>query len=521
MTVSSPEVWHLTVDEVYARQSIYGFQLAPDNRQLVFVKQRDVHVEFIETNGRERVKATPKADLHLLPVSGGYPRPLANWGDGSRPATWSPDGKWLAFERQGLRVMPANGGETRVLYTGALYHPPLTRGDKSYGLPRWSPDGDWLLFATRDEPRTVLRLVSFDGKMQRELFSVIGYIIGWNWSPDGRRIVVVTRDEDGWLGDVRVVDVETGTDRVLLDEADYEYQKPVAAWSPDGKVIVVRSNRSGYAKLWAIRPDGNDLQPLTFGDWDEYAFRFSPDGKWIVSASRLKQSASGDDLWLVSLDGGNPRRLTHQPGVNVPLAWSDDGQIFYWHSSPTEPGDLWVVSAVNDDTPIRLTWSAPLTLERKLSTPEEVAISNKDGTIIPSIVYRPAYYREGERYPSIVWIRGGPTGICRVEYRPFYNWLANLGYIVITPNYRGSIGYGTAHMAAVTSEGLGKNDLSDVLAAGRYARTRSDVDLSRGVGIGGRSWGGYLTLMAVTHAPDEFSCAVAGAAITDWRIQQS
>lgn len=76
-------------------------------------------------------------------------------------------------------------------------------------------------------------------------------------------------------------------------------------------------------------------------------------------------------------------------------------------------------------------------------------------------------------------------------------------------------------MEAVSGDGLGKNDLNDVLAAGEYAKSLSYVDLSRGIGVGGRSWGGYLTLMAVTQAPDLFSCAVAGAAIADWNIQQS
>jgi dipeptidyl aminopeptidase/acylaminoacyl peptidase len=520
MAISSA-TWHLTANEVYPRQAIYGFQLAPDGRQIVFVQQRDQQVGPVENDGQKQFKITPLADLCLLPADGGYPRALTTLGDLKHPATWSPDGKWLAFERRGLCVMPVTGGEMRVLYKGTLYHPPLAMGDASRGLPCWSPDGDWLLFATRDAPRTALRLVSFDGRTQRELLSVVGYIISWDWAPDGRQIVIVTRYEDGWLGDVRVVDVETGAERVLLEQADYEYQKPVAAWSPGGEVIVLRSNRSGYAKLWTIRPDGSDLQPLTFGDWDEYAFCFSPDGEQIVVASRADQPGSGDDLWVVPLNQGQARRLTRQPGVNVPLAWSGQGRVFYWHSSPTEPGDLWTVGIRGDAPPTRLSWSAPLTLQHKLSAPEEVTLSSKDGTAIPTLVYRPTYYQEGEHYPAIVWIRGGPTGVCRVDYRPFYNWLANLGYIVITPNYRGSVGYGIAHMTAVAGEGLGKNDLSDVLAAGRYARTRPDVDLSRGVGVGGRSWGGYLTLMAVTLAPEEFSCAVAGAAITDWCIQQS
>jgi dipeptidyl aminopeptidase/acylaminoacyl peptidase len=73
----------------------------------------------------------------------------------------------------------------------------------------------------------------------------------------------------------------------------------------------------------------------------------------------------------------------------------------------------------------------------------------------------------------------------------------------------------------VSGEGLGRRDLADVLAAAAWVRRHACADTSRGVGIGGRSWGGYLTLMAVTRAPEVFSCAVAGAAISDWTVQQA
>jgi dipeptidyl aminopeptidase/acylaminoacyl peptidase len=511
----------LTVTEVYPRQAIYGFQLAPDGKRLSFVLQRDLRVEEVVEKGRKKIKATPLADLYLLSSDGGYPRPLTDSGDCSNPAVWSPDGEWLAFEREGgLQIMPVAGGEVRTVYRGKLYHPPLWAGDAYLGYPRWSPDGNFILFATREEPYTALRLVSADGRLQRELLSLEGYIIGWDWSPDARQVVLVTRSENGWVGDVRLLEVEAGRVRVLWEEENYEYQKPVAVWSPDGESIIFRSNRSGWAKLWVYRLDDQEPKPLTSGEWDEYAFRLSPDGKWVVCASKAEQNGSGDDLWLIPLSGGEPKRLTYHPGVNTPLAWSNDDRIYYWHSSPIEPGDLWVVSAGGGE-PKRLTWSSPIELERKLRTPEEVLIPNDDGTQIPALVYLPVYYQKGQRYPAIIWIRGGPTAVCRYEFNPFYNWLANQGYVVITPNYRGSIGYGIRYMVAVAGEGLGKNDLSDVLATSRYIRTLPYVDLTRGLGIGGHSWGGYLALMAVIHAPDDFSCAVAGAAITDWFIQQA
>jgi dipeptidyl aminopeptidase/acylaminoacyl peptidase len=483
--------------------------------------QHDLNAALIEGQDGRSIRVTPRADLYLMPARGGYPRRLTTWGDVSSAAIWSPDSSRLAVEHDGrLKIVSASGACARVAYTGRLYHPPVASGDAQYGAPRWSPDGSSLLIVTSDGGKLALRIVSASGDWQRTLFESECSIMSWDWSPDGRDIAIVTRDEDAWSGAIELIRAKTGELREICREGNYEYQKPVAVWSPHGRALIIRSNRSGWSKLWMVDTNTGETRPLTTGDWDDYAFRISPDGQRIVYASRADQSGSGDDLWLMSLAEGAPSRLTRQPGVNTPLAWARGGAIAYWHESPTEPGDVWRVSAAAS-APQRVTWSAPLDLERKLRAPEEVCIGGSDGTRIPALVYLPAFYREGERYPAIVWIRGGPTSVCRYDFAPTYNWLANQGFVVITPNYRGSIGYGVAHMEAVSGDGLGKHDLADIVATARFARALPQVDTHRGIGVGGRSWGGYLTLMAVTQAPDTFSCAVAGAAISDWRVQQS
>jgi dipeptidyl aminopeptidase/acylaminoacyl peptidase len=171
--------------------------------------------------------------------------------------------------------------------------------------------------------------------------------------------------------------------------------------------------------------------------------------------------------------------------------------------------------------PERITSSAPLELTRKLPTPTEIQFTGADGTPISALLYLPAYHRDGDRYPPIVWIRGGPTAVSRFTFSGQPAWLANEGFAVLTLNYRGSTGHGVPFMEAVAADGVGKLDLEDVLSAAEHLKTLPEVDLARGVGIGGHSWGGYLTLMAVTQAPETFSCAVAGAAIADWTVQQA
>lgn len=510
------EEWQLSVDEVHPRYSLNGFQLAPNSELLSFLMRRDVPGQ-----GEGAVSSRQIADLYVIGAEGGYPQQLTITGDIRSPAHWSPDGTKLVFHRGNkLQIMPATGGKVITIYEGEPYHPRLAKGDIEYaGYPVWSPSGDFILFATRENNGTALRLVSSDGSIHRRLTATEENMISWNWSFDGRRILFVTRSENGWSGHVCVCEFESGKSGILWKEDNFEYQRPIAVWVPDGQHILFRSNRSGWSKLWIAPLDKlQEPTPLTDGEWDDYAFRIEPRGHQVVYASREQQPGTGDDLWVVTLDKQR-RRLTYHSGVNVPLAVSNDNRVFYWHSSPTEPGDLWVTKLEGDET-TRLTRSAPIELERKLRPPKEVTVSNADGTNVPTLIYFPAFYQEGERYPAIVWIRGGPISVAR-DFYPFYNWLANQGFIVVVPNYRGSIGFGIRHMVAVSGDGVGKNDLSDVLAAGDYAKTLPFVDVSRGLGVGGRSWGGYLALMAITQSPEAFSCAVAGAAISDWSIQQA
>jgi len=557
------EVWRLSASEVYGRHGITGVSLSPDGSTLAYTWVRERRAE--EDHEGKRIKETAAGDVFMLPTAttltdvGAYPRQLTNSGDVSQPVVWAPNGEQLLVERQGqLQLVRAAGTQAAtpskpvVLHKGGLFRPSVAPGATHLGGPRFSPDGRWLLAAVREASETTLVLLGTDGRSRRSLLAVEGYLVSWDWSPDSRRVVVVTQSDDAHVGDVRLVDIDSasgagGEARVLWQETSYAYSKPFAAFVPgsgssSGRIIF-RSNQSGWSKLYSASGDGRDVQPLTTGAWDDDAIRFSPDGQQIVFSTRAAQEGTGDDLWAMPSAGGTPERLTRQCGIHHPIGWSPDGRIFYWYASPTDPGDVRSVKVSREPgahrvdgaqqvpevtEARRLTWSAPAELTRKLRAPEEVTFRSPDGTPISALVYLPAYHdehqaedRDGARYPPVVWIRGGPTAFSRYTFSAFPQWLANEGFVVITANYRGSTGHGVEFMDAVAGEGVGKYDLQDVLAAAAHVKTLPWADLSRGVGIGGHSWGGYLTLMAVTQAPDVFSCAAAGAAIADWTVQQA
>jgi Tol biopolymer transport system component len=269
--MASNSEYQLTAVEVDSRQAIHGFQLSPDGQWLSFISQRDKISVEAEENGHRKVKETAVSDLCLILSSGGYPRLLTNTGDVKKPGSWSPDGKSLVFSQGGelklLELWEATPNRLsisgfRTLYKGKLYNPKLADvGDDYLSYPRWRPrKEDFLLFATREDDQTTLRAVSHDGCKQLKLYSVSGTILGWNWSPDGNAILFVTRDKNRLDGHICLLDFESSSliTRLTSKERFYKYYLPAASWTPDGKRIVFRSNRSGWAKLWSASAIGSD-----------------------------------------------------------------------------------------------------------------------------------------------------------------------------------------------------------------------------------------------------------------------
>lgn len=172
----------------------------------------------------------------------------------------------------------------------------------------------------------------------------------------------------------------------------------------------------------------------------------------------------------------------------------------------------------------------PLPLHRKVGIVDEVVISNPEsGHKFHALLVRPpGYHGASERaFQPLVWVHGGPMTHFAYDFNPLLSWLAGLGYLVCVPNFRGSTGFGVDYMDEVFADGCGTADLSDCAACVQFFRSLSDpqLDLQRGVGLAGHSWGGYIALMGMLRCHSDadtslFSCGVASAAISDWHVQQ-
>jgi dipeptidyl aminopeptidase/acylaminoacyl peptidase len=144
-----------------------------------------------------------------------------------------------------------------------------------------------------------------------------------------------------------------------------------------------------------------------------------------------------------------------------------------------------------------------------------VTFRSFDGTLVSAVVTMPFNLKRDGGNPAVVMPHGGPTGQTNDGFSRYATALASRGYVVIQPNPRGSTGYGLAFQKA-NYQDLGGGDLKDELAAKQFLVDSGYVDGKR-VGIAGGSYGGFMTLMAIGRAPDEFAAAVDLFGIIDWR----
>ena len=261
---------------------------------------------------------------------------------------------------------------------------------------------------------------------------------------------------------------------------------------------------------------------LTPQDGQIESFSFSPDGRYLYYGTNATDSERRH-LWRVPTRGGAPEQLTRGDGIeHDPLILPSGKYIAALTANYKRPQSVAIfaggATAPLDASAQKVIYPA-LTKEFPTDAhvaPQDVIVKAPDGLQIHNQLFLPNNLRPGEKRPAIVFVHGGPVrqmllGYHYMEvYHLFYGvnqWLASQGYIVLSVNYRGGVGYGKSFRTAPNTNARGNAEYQDVLAGGKYLQSRPDVDAKR-VGIWGLSYGGLLTAQALARNSDIFAAGV-------------
>jgi len=248
---------------------------------------------------------------------------------------------------------------------------------------------------------------------------------------------------------------------------------------------------------------------------------FSSDGKYLYYGTNATD-IERRHIWRVPTAGGTPQQITNGEGIEHDPAVLPSGRIAVLSADYRRPQSVAVfpaaMAATMDASAQKMLYPV-LTKEFPTDAhvkPEIVITKAPDGMEIHNQLFLPKDLRSGEKRPAIIFVHGGPVrqmlpGYHYMEvYHLFYGvnqWLASQGYIVMSVNYRGGIGYGKSFRTAPNTNSRGNAEYQDVLAGGRYLQSRPDVDPKR-VGIWGLSYGGLLTAQALARNSDVFIAGV-------------
>jgi dipeptidyl aminopeptidase/acylaminoacyl peptidase len=516
-------------------QEIDSLEWTPDAANIVYVRGDGAVSENHPVPNPAWFPKGAQQQLWVVDAEGGEPRLL---GDGHSPAV-SPDGKQVAYTLKGqiwtIRLDDAKAKPEQLLQT---------RG--SAKTLSWSPDGARLSFVSDRDDHSFIAVYSVASGAVAYLDPSTDLDSNPVWSPDSTRIAFlrIPPDKDMLLFEahrtalpwsIRVADVATGKAHEAwrapegVGSAFRETDSPSRLHWTLGDRIVFPWEREGWLHLYFVQVAGGNAAPLTPGNFEVEHVSLSADRKTLVFDSN-ENDIDRRHVWRIvfAADGSNTPAdsLTAGDGIETHPVVAGDGTIAVLRSDVRLPIRAAVVQNGHlvDLAPQAIPVGFP---GAQFVTPQQVIFSAADGLELHGQLFLPSGIAPGERRPAMVFFHGGSQRqmLLGWHYMEYYSnayamnqYLASLGYIVLSVNYRSGIGYGLNFREALNYGATGASEFNDVMGAGLYLKGRPDVDGAR-IGAWGGSYGGYLTALALARASNLFAAGVDMHGVHDWNAE--
>jgi len=458
---------------------------------------------FVATDGAGK-EARPQ--IFVLPMAGGEARKITEAPNGIEQFAWRPNGEDIAYVTSDDRadkkeiekhhdafeagdndflategalsshiwVLPADGGKARRLTSGTWSLPKSAPPSPPASPISWSPDGKWLLFTRQEHPHqgdsdwTTLEVLNVETGDIRKLTKHEKFESFAQFSPDGSRVAYLYPREGDPNNETEIfVTATSGGDGT---DATHAIDRSLvrAIWMPGGDSLLVGGHDATQTSLW-VQPLTGAAKKLPLGD-------ISP--SW--------------SFWVDAFVGRK-------------------GEIAFAGSTPAEPSELYYMASVTD-APKRLTNFNHEIAALALSPAQRFQWKGPDHFEEDGIVVYPPDFQKERKYPLVLVIHGGPTASSTTQFSFLSQLLAAHGYIVFSPNYRGSDNLGNAYQRAIWND-AGDGPGRDVMAGIDALRKLGFVDENK-IAVTGWSYGGYMTSWLIGHY-QIWKAAMAGAPVTD------
>ena len=498
--------------------------LAPDAGSVAFVRGQSIEDDTPANVANSPDGAAPK-EVFLASAAGGAPRKL---GVGHSPS-FSPDGTRLIFIDKARILSTATADGSAVT--------PIIGDQGRIASAAFSPDGKKLAFVSGRKQHSLIGVYDFAAKTVTWLSPSLDQDISPTFSADSTQVAFIRvpsekgmvfishRSGEPWS--IWVANAANGEGRrvwVADAGAGSVFHGTLSPrnllWSSRNE-LVFPWEKTGWLQLYAVPARGGSVRSVTKGQFEVVHMALIADGRRLVYSSN--EDADRMHVWSVDFQAGQPSPVAKDKAIEDYPQISGDGTIFALQSDATKPLQPVVLASGGKWQQLVPEASASFP-SAKLVTPEAITFTAKDGQLAHGQLFLPRDTGSSKPHPAIMFFHGGPRRQMLVGFNPMgaYNWmyalnqrLAAEGYVVISVNYRGGIGYGLDYREAQNFGPDGGSELNDLLGAVTYLQNRKDVDPHK-LGIWGASYGGLMTALGLARASKDIAVGVDYAGVYHW-----
>ncbi len=476
-------------------------RLSPDGKSVAFRRDNDLFVITIDNKQEKKITSGGSDLLRNGRLDWVYPEEL----NLTRAFWWSPDSANIAYLQFDVSKQMIHPHVDFVSANRAVYEP--ERYPKA-GSPNAS---------------VKLGVVSASGGETRWM-SVAGstdtLLARIDWTPDSKQLFVQKLPRVQNRLELVAVNLADGSAKTILEEKDWAWinVNSMLRFLPKSNQFLWASERSGFRHLYLYSAKGELQKQLTSGEWEVSDLAAVDESGRAVYFTSTAVSPLERHLYKISLDGGEPKRMTPSAGTHT-ISMSPTASFYMdTHSSFTEPSRRTLHESGGKKLAVYREQDRKVLTEYQLLPAEIVPVKSEFGDTMYARLIKPINFDASKKYPAIVMIYGGPGAQTIRDSFTGLSWeqaLAHKGFVIWQMDNHGSAGRGHKWESRVFRR-LGEQELSDQRVGLDHLVSMGFVDSKR-VGMYGWSYGGFMTLYTLLNAPKLIKAGIAGAPVTDWR----